>query len=459
MIADKINQMNKLYPFHMPGHKRNKNFFADNLIDLDMTEIFGLDNLHCADGIIKQAQDDCAKIFGAEHSFFIVNGGSCAVMAAIFSVCNENDKIIVMRGSHKSLYYALELLGVDAYYLYPKKIFGISCGFDYDELERLLVKTNAKAVFVTSPNYEGFCLDIGKICELVHRHKKFLIVDEAHGSHFVFHNEFPLSALKLGGDVVINSLHKTLPVLTQSAVLHINNASIDLDRVKKYLAMFQTSSPSYIFMSVMDSVLKKISVPGFFNAYVKKLLALRRQLQNNKVIRLVNESDIQNSSLKNLDISKLTFIVNSDLTPLEIEKILREKFKLQIEMCGLNHFVALSTIADTDFGFDLLLKSIAYLENNLPYKKLVFDNVTDLKPQKVCSIKKAASAPKKIVTLNDCVGKISSDYIIPYPPGVPLIVPGELISLDAVKMIEYYLNRGINVMGVAKRSLSVLDCL
>ena len=441
----------------MPGHKRNKDFFVDNLFKLDMTEIDGLDNLHNAAGIIKTAQVECAKIFGAEQSFFVVNGASSAVMAAIFSVCSENEKIIVMRASHKSLYYALELTGATAYYLYPKKCFNIACGIDYEELDKLLAIDDVKAVFITNPNYEGFCLDIKKICEMTHNHKKILIVDEAHGSHFIFHKKFPESALKSGADIVINSLHKTLPCLTQSAVLHVNNGSINIERLKKYLAMFQTSSPSYIFMSVIDSVLKKISVDDFYNNYVKKLLAVRKELYKNKVIQLVNKDDIQKFGLKDLDISKFTFMVNSDLKPFEVEKILREKFKLQIEMCGLNHFIALSTIADTDFGFELLLDSINYLEKNLHYKKNVFEVENSVKPQKVLPIKKATESHKKFVCLKNSVNKICADYIIPYPPGIPLVVPGEVITRQITNAIKYYKARNIELLGVSEKYVLIVD--
>lgn len=453
-MEDTINDKKKLYPFHMPGHKRNKNFIDENLLELDMTEICGLDNLHNPKGIIKNAQENCAKIFGARQSFFVVNGASSAVMAAIFSVCNENDEIIAMRSSHKSFYNALELMGIVAYYLYGKDFFGINCGIDYGELENLLKEKDAvKAVFITSPNYEGFCLDIKKICEIVHRYKKILIVDEAHGSHFVFHEKFPTSALKSGADIVINSLHKTLLCLTQSAVLHINSELVDIKRVKKYLSMFQTTSPSYILMSVMDSTLRKLHAKNFYDSYIEKLIQVRKTLSSNKIIQLVEKNDC----VADIDISKLVFLVNAQEKPQEVEEILRNEFDLQIEMCGLKHFVALSTIADTDFGFQLLIKSIGEIEKRFRYKKLVCRNNDVIKPNMICSIKNATKKTSKYVLLDESLNKISASYITPYPPGIPLIVPGEMITLQIINCVKYYLEQKIEVLGVNENMILVIS--
>lgn len=436
----------------MPGHKRNKNFIGQDLLNLDMTEIDGLDNLHNPNGIIKDAQENCAKIFGSQKSFFIVNGASSAIMSAIFSICNENDEIIAMRSSHKSFYNAAELSGVHAHYLYGKN-FGNA--INYDELENLLRQKNkVKAVFITSPNYEGFCMDVKKIAQLTHQYKKILIVDEAHGSHFVFHEKFPLSAIKSGADIVINSLHKTLPCLTQSAVLHINSNLIDIERVKKYLAMFQTSSPSYIFMSIIDSTLKKISQPNFFEKYVKKLEDVRNILSDNKIIHLANKFDVKNFGFNDLDISKLTFFVNSNINA---EKILRDKFSIQIEMQGLNHFVALTSIADTDLGFEKLIHAINYLEKNCEYKKLNFEQETPIKLKTALSVKQTNLKSKKYVKLEKSLNKISADYITVYPPGIPLIIPGEIISQEIIESIKNYMNKGINVLGIKENFVAIVE--
>ncbi len=436
----------------MPGHKRNKNFIGQDLLNLDMTEIDGLDNLHNPNGIIKDAQENCAKIFGCYESFFVVNGASSAVMSAIFSICNENDEIIAMRNSHKSFYNALELSGVRAHYLYGKNFWN---AINYNELENLLrQKSKVKAVFITSPNYEGFCLDVKKISQLTHQYKKILIVDEAHGSHFIFHKKFPLPAIKSGADIIINSLHKTLPCLTQSAVLHMNSNLIDTESVKKYLAMFQTSSPSYIFMSIIDSTLKKISQPNFFDKYVKKLENIRNILSDNKIINLVNKFDVKNFGFNDLDISKLTFFVNSNINA---EKILRDKFSIQIEMQGLNHFVALSSIADTDLGFEKLIHAIDYLEKNCEYKKLNFKQETPVKLKTAFSVKQTNLKSKQYIELEKSLNKISADYITVYPPGIPLIIPGEIISQEIIESVKNYMNKGINVLGVKENFVAVVE--
>lgn len=449
-MQNQILKMANIYPFHMPGHKRNKDFIFEDLLDLDMTEISGLDNLHNPTGIIKEAQQNCANIFQCKHSFFVVNGASSAVMAAVFSVCSENDPIIVMRNSHKSLYNTLELSGAQPFYLYGQNVFGINYGISYEELEKLLSeKTDAKAVFITSPNYEGFCLDIKKISEIVHRYKKILIVDEAHGSHFIFHDKFPMSAIKSGADIVINSLHKTLPCLTQSAVLHINSDCVDVDRVKKYLSIFQTTSPSYIFMSIIDKTLRNISEPEFYNSYVKKLVKVRDFLSEYKVFHLLNENDVRKFGFNNLDISKLTFLLNT-WENIDIEKILRDEFALQIEMRGQSHFIALSTIADTDLGFEMLMSAITNIEKRFEYKKLNCCIESSIKLKTVLSLKQTMDKNKKSVELEKSLGRISADYIIPYPPGIPLIVPGEMITNEVIDFVRVCLSKNLNILGVNK---------
>ena len=434
----------------MPGHKRNKKFMYKNLLDLDFTEIYGLDNLQKPNGIIKKAESDCAKIFGCKKSFFCVNGASVAILSAIFSVCQEKEEIIAMRESHKSFYNAVELRDLKPIFLYGKNFYS---GIDYLELEKLLKKSNAKAVFITSPNYKGFCLDVKKIAFLTHKYKKILIVDEAHGSHFIFNKNFPVGAIQNGADIVINSLHKTLPCLTQSAILNLNkNNSVDINRVKKYLNMFQTTSPSYIFMSVMDKTLKIISQRGFYDNYVKKLLDVRKILSRNKIFELANKNYVQKFGFYDFDISKLVFFINLAQKNINWEKLLIEKFKLGIEMQGLNYFIALSSIADNDYGFNLLIKAINSLEKKFcrEYKKINFCDLKQVKLKKALSIKKTLARKKIYIELKKSENEICGDYIILYPPGVPLIIPGEIISQDIICLIFDLLKRNLNILGLKK---------
>lgn len=455
-MEEKILALKNTYPFHMPGHKRNKNFIYQDLLDLDFTEIYGLDNLQDPNGIIKESEAICAKIFGCNKSFFCVNGASVAILATIFAICSENEEIIAMRESHKSFYNAIELRGVKPVFLYSKNFYS---AFDYAELKNLIQTSRAKVVFITNPNYKGFCLDIKKIAKLTYLYKKVLIVDESHGSHFIFNKNFPISAIQAGADIVINSLHKTLPCLTQSALLNLNfTDQVVTERIKKYLNMFQTTSPSYILLSVMDKTLRKISKPRFYDHYVKKLFDIRKNLSGNKIFELANKKLVNKLGYYDFDISKLVFVMNMRQNT-DIEKILIKKFKLAIEMRGLNYFICLSSIADTDYGFNLLVNAINYLEKKFKdqYKK----NNLDLKSVKLKAdlpVKEAINQNSKYLDLKFCVNKVCADYVILYPPGVPLIIPGEIISEDIICLINDLSSRNLKIIGLHKKYfLKVLD--
>ena len=247
-------QSSEMYPFHMPGHKRRKDDFA-NPFFIDITEIEGFDNLHHAEGILKDAQDRAAALYHSEETYFLVNGSTCGILAAVSACTARGGKILMARNCHKAAYHAAYLRGLDIEYLYPEKedIFGINGGIHEDIVEKALEEfQDIQAVMITSPTYDGVVSNVEKIAQIVHRKGIPLIVDEAHGAHFGFHEYFPKSSVEMGADLVIHSLHKTLPSLTQTALLHVNGNRVDRECLRKFLDIYQTSSPSYVFMAGMD---------------------------------------------------------------------------------------------------------------------------------------------------------------------------------------------------------------
>ena len=258
-LYDKLKAYSEsdFYAFHMPGHKRNKALLGIELpYDLDITEIDGFDDLHHADGILKEEQERAARVFGAEESHFLVNGSTAGILSAVMGCTHRGDKILVARHCHKSIYHAIYMNGLVPRYVYPE--FDISMHMNgeiskEDVAKALAAEPDIKAVVIVSPNYDGVVSDVKGIAEVAHSYRIRLIVDEAHGPHFGFHPAFPGRANDLGADVVINSLHKTLPSLTQTAILHINGKLANRRRIKKYLDMLQSSSPSYIFMASLDA--------------------------------------------------------------------------------------------------------------------------------------------------------------------------------------------------------------
>ncbi len=472
-----------IYPFHMPGHKRNGSFFDNelNFYSMDITEIEGSDNLRNPTGIIKNANEKIAKAYGAKESLMLVNGSSSGIISAIMSVCKDNDNILFARNSHISAYTGLVFSGANPIYIYPEIThYGIIGGIQPEKIKyEFEKKKDIKAVFITSPTYEGFCSDIEKIAEIVHSYNSILIVDEAHGAHFGFHDSFPKSAVSLGADIVIQSFHKTLPTLNQSSVLHICSDRVNSDIIKQFTSYMQTTSPSYILLATIENIINIINQSGnsLFNNYVSMLNKFRNDISNTKFIRLIGK-EVLEYAVQSIDIGKLVFYINPNekFTVNKIEKILFEKFKVQMEMYGFNYFVAMTSIADTQSGFDRLKNGIFYIDNIInDYNDLNFSvnknkininkfnflseqflNLRDITTKSILP-RKAVNSQKKPNEIYNSIGKISAGFITPYPPGIPLVAPGEIISSEIVNIISNYLNNGIEVLGVKNMFVNIIN--
>ena len=247
------------YPYHMPGHKRRiKTDTMRELAQIDITEIDGFDNLHDAQGILRRVQEEAAVVYGAEESFFLVNGSTAGILSAISTAVSPGGKILMVRGAHKSAYHAAYLRDLQIAYLWPgvHPLFGCNLPATAKEVEEALQQTpDVQAVFIVSPTYEGLAADVKSIAEAAHKRNIPLIVDEAHGAHLGFDGRWPESSVKQGADLVIQSLHKTLPAPTQTAILHVNGKLVDRGRLRRFLGIYQTSSPSYIFMAAMEDAI------------------------------------------------------------------------------------------------------------------------------------------------------------------------------------------------------------
>ncbi len=435
-----------IYPFHMPGHKQGRGLNMQNIFKLDITEINEFDNLHNAEGIILESQKLTAKLFGAEETFFLINGSTSGIIASILASCNPNDKLLVARNCHRSVYSGMIFTGVTPIYISPEiiKPYGINGGIKPEDIHKNM--KDVKAVIITSPTYEGFCSDIKIIADIVHSYNAILIVDEAHGAHFKFNNSFPQTALEQGADIVIQSLHKTLPSLTQTALLHIQGNRVDRDKLKQMLSMVQSSSPSYILMSSIDLCKSQISSENFDN-FVDRLNKFRKELEPTKSLKLLDKELENTYGIKQIDISKLViYCCTNSLTGFELDKLLYEKYKLQIEMSQFNYIVALTSIADTD-GFEQLLYAINSLDENLDYSKPQFEFKTNIEPIVSITPREAIFKSKISVPLHKSIEKISGEFVIPYPPGIPILAPGELITEEIVNLIIYYQKNNISILG------------
>ena len=518
------------YGFHMPGHKRNTELMGKGLpYGIDITEIDGFDDLHHADGILLELEQRIAKLYGADRSRILINGSTAGIMSAILGCVDRGGKLLVARNCHKSVYHAMELGGLEPVYLYPEfdTTWEINGVIEPGQIKAALeADSEIQAVMLVSPTYDGVVSDIRTIAEIVHSYRIPLIVDEAHGAHFGFHPYFPENSNRCGADVVIHSLHKTLPALTQTAVLHINGTIAKEEQIWHYLNMLQTSSPSYILMAGIDRCVgllereKEISKANEkgqallekeqygFRQYVARLERLRTELQeslqNLKLVepemrksqRLtpttwnpgtaglrkpeserkegnaeeekdkgISEGHVGKSGLKigYMEYDKSKILISTkrcSKTSEEIYKLLLEKYHLQMEMRAGSYILAMTSIADTDAGFERLKQALLELDKSCRFistERTEGAGVSFELPRAelVYPLGKAEEFRRKQQTesrlFEEAEGRISLEYAYLYPPGIPLLVPGERISGEVISQLLGYQKQGFSIEGIREQ--------
>lgn len=454
-------QKTDVYPFHMPGHKRQSLHFP-NPYAIDITEIDGFDNLHHAEGILKEAQERAAELYGSRECFYLINGSTCGLLAAISAAAKRGETVLVARNCHKAVYHALFLRELSANYLYPVITEnGIMGQITAEQVEEALSQDpTIKTVILTSPTYEGIGSDIGKISTVAHRHGAALIVDEAHGAHFGFGAGFPENAVRQGADAVIMSLHKTLPSFTQTALLHLCSDRISSAEVKKYLGIYETSSPSYLFMAGMDACVRMVKEQGdaLFLSYRKKLDAFYQSVRGLKHLHVMQREDLSETDAASWDDSKIViFAGTSGLTGEELHQKLLQDFQLQMEMASGDYVLAMTSLMDTEEGLVRLKKALFALDKDCKRQKETqnlhhFIEETYQKQTKQMEIGEAWNLPAKEVAFEEAAGAVSAEYIYLYPPGIPLIVPGEVITENLLDQIRRCQDMGLFTLGMANLS-------
>lgn len=450
------------YPMHMPGHKRNKAYTLENLYEIDITEIDGFDNLYEAEGVLEKSMQRAAKVFHADKTYYLVNGSTVGILIAISACTKRGDYILVARNSHKAVYNAIYLNELKPVYLYPEVgKEGIALSVTPNEVRKNLeLYPNIKAVVITSPTYEGVISDIKEIAEIVHSYHIPLIVDEAHGAHLNFHAAFPSSAVKNGADIVIQSIHKTLPAFTQTALLHCCSNLIDQGRIKKYFSIYQTSSPSYVLMAGIDHLITYLEGnKEDFDIYVERLHKFYAHALKLKVLSIWRPNESASCFAK--DPSKLIITVkNSILSGKAIYDLLLQKYKIQPEMASKTYVICMTSVCDTEEGFERLLHALLEIDNE--YNREKIDNLEEkqeelqpihkiatlLRPVKSLEHYEVSDSNVKVVSINKCVNKIIAEYIYLYPPGIPLIVPGEIMSKEILDQFMEYKAWGLSLKGM-----------
>jgi len=447
------------YPFHMPGHKRVP-AAAFNPYTVDLTEIDGFDNLHAPKGILKEAQERAANLYGAKKTYYLVNGSTCGILAAISAAVSFGGKILMSRNAHKSAFHAAFLRHLSVIYTNPHTTqFGIAGSADSTDIQKKLRENpEIEAVFLTSPTYEGIVSNIAEIAGIVHAHGIPMIVDEAHGAHLGFGEYFPDTAVHLGADVVVQSMHKVLPSLTQTALLHIDPTSVSSKAVERYLDIYETSSPSYVLMGGMERCVRLLEEDGsrLFAEYTKRLQVFYEKAKNLSRIHLLSTEDISSGEVYARDPSKLViFVGDTDLTGSACYHTLRNTYHLQMEMHAGSYVLGMTSIMDTAEGFDRLYAALEEIDRRavvLKDKKQAFARQHKelyAPKEKKMELHEAMERQSVCVPFEKAAGKICACTVSLYPPGIPILLPGETIEPGFIKNIRKCIKTGQNLQGIA----------
>lgn len=449
-------------PFHVPGHKKGvgvdaefKNFIGDNPFKIDVTVFKLVDSLHHPTGPIREAQALAADAYGADATFFSIHGTSGAIQAMIMSVVGAGDTIIVPRNVHKSVTAGIILSGAVPVYMQPEldKNLGIANGVLPETVEEALRENpHAKAVLIINPTYYGVSTDLKRISEIVHSYDIPLIVDEAHGPHLNFNEKLPMSAMEAGADLCSQSTHKIIGAMTQGSLLHVRTKYVDVARVQQIMNLLQTTSPSYILMASLDTARRQIALDG--KELLDKAIGLaeyvRTEINRIPGFYCYGKELLGRPGVFAIDPTKICITCRDlGITGFDLDMILSTKYHIQMELSDLYNVLAVGSFGDTQENMDKLLDalreiSIEYMSKST--RKADFIDIPPI-PKQVLIPRDAFNGQKVSVPLAESVGEVSGEFLMAYPPGIPVLCPGEVITEEIVNYVQDLKNTGLYVQG------------
>lgn len=457
MLYERLSEYDKkgVIPMHMPGHKRNAAMLGDGLpYHIDITEIDGFDNLHDACGVLKETADIARGLYGGERAFPLVNGSTGGILAAVYAATRRGDTVVMARNCHKSVYNAVLLGGLKPVYLMPgvDEASGIFGSVTPRQIGQALAEhPRARLVIVTSPTYEGVVSDIGGICEAAHRQDVPVLVDAAHGAHLGFSKNFPVSSVACGADLVVMSLHKTLPALTQCALAHVSGSRVDEGRLQNALALFETSSPSYVLLSSIDRCVRLLTAQKetLFGAYEARLRAFDESVGGLKRLKILchgADALSDHPQFYGFDPGKIVISTRgTDLTGPALTKILRSKYKIEMEMAAPDYVLAMTSVCDESEAFTALADALLELDETARPSGPQGAYTCGALPPKALEAHEAAGLDGAFAALEESAGMISLEYVWAYPPGIPMLVPGERIDAAALGLMRQTLASGVGL--------------
>ncbi|MBN2605029.1 MAG: aminotransferase class I/II-fold pyridoxal phosphate-dependent enzyme [Bacilli bacterium] len=447
-------------PFDVPGHKMGRGIHQDfkdavgaEIFKIDVNSMKELDNLSNPTGIIKEAEDLAADLFGADYAFFLVNGSTGGVQNMILSACHPGDKIILPRNVHKSAINGLVLAGAKPVYIQPlvNKKIGISMGISLKDVKRTIDENlDAKAILVLNPTYYGFTSNLKKIIQYAHSKNIAVLVDESHGSHFYFDDRFPEGSIRLGADLATISVHKTGGSLTQSSMLLGNEGLISRAKVRSIINVMQTSSASYLLLGSLDMARYNLATnSSMFENIVSLSNYARDEINKIPYLSCVDANILNGNEIFARDLSKLIINVSQlGLTGFEAYDILKQEYHIQLEVGETKVVLAIVSVGDT---MDSIQQLVTALQDfAIKYKTKVKNGTKSMSLREPVVLKTPREAfflESEYVSLDDAVNKIAADQIMVYPPGIPLVVPGELMTEEIVNDFRFLLKFKNQIIG------------
>lgn len=459
--------------FHMPGHRGTmalhpmlEAYLGGNPYPADLVEVSGvIDYLHSPEGSLKEAQELAALAYGADYSFFLINGSTVANEAAIMSVSSPGQKIIMSRASHRSVYGGVLLSGATPIYIEPDyhPAIGFPLAVSVEAIQKLFDEhEDVAAIHITSPNYYGVLSDTAEIAKIAHEHGTALLVDEAHGSHLNFHSALPDSASRLSADYITQSTHKTQGALTQASMLHCNdNGFLNLARLKQALSLLQSSSPNALLLATLDFARMQMATEGkdLLEPIIDLSHSARQKIQQMEGLWCYGDDLPGTQGIYDYDPTKLIIsVTDAGYSGFEAYDILRDEHGIDGEFADLRQIIVSLTIANTEASVEKLLTALQSLSDNRREAISITEEIAPPKhlPELQITPREAYFAQSHSVPIEGAIGEIVAENIIPYPPGIPLLVPGEKLEQEHIDYLNYIMRKGSRVVGTEDKSLKTL---
>lgn len=464
------HKQNRIVPFDVPGHKCGKGnpeltqFLGKSCLSVDVNSMKSLDNLCHPVSVIKEAEELAADAFGAAYAFFMVGGTTSAVQAMILSAVKTGEKIIMPRNVHRSAINCLVLSGAIPVYVNPdvNRELGIPLGMKLSEVEQAIVENpDAKAVFVNNPTYYGICSDLKGIVSLAHKNNMLVLVDEAHGTHFYFGENLPASAMSAGADMSAVSMHKTGGSLTQSSFL-LTGKGVNTNHVRQIINLTQTTSGSYLLMSSLDISRRNLALDGkgIFQKVVELATYAREEIDNIGGYYTFSEKLVNGNSIFAFDSTKLSIHTRDiGLAGIEVYDILRDKYGIQVEFGDIGNMLAIISVGDNKLAVERLVSALSEIKRLYSKDKTGMFDHEYISPVVKVSPKEAFNAPQKSLEIMKSEGYISTEFVMCYPPGIPIIAPGELITAEILDYIAYSKARGCFLTGTEDMNIERINVL